>query len=233
MTEGEPEGPSPARRVAIWEDRMRREGRFEEYLLVLGEVQLKYPTLPEVLARLRAMHKMQWREKKKLDALEAAQHNEAEKKNRQELRAELIRAQNADNALWREVERLPDKAAWEAETLWISTHPAMLRWDLVRDKTAWIRLTKDDIARAPNGLCPSRRAACQLMHWVNFPHKFREAEIKRAGKAEETAQTEQQYEEDIGWIEQQLEEVRRARQTEEAHRPAGGVPAVRAPARAR
>lgn len=157
----------------------------------------------------------------------ASLEREAAEKARKDALAAELRLKLAADTIARYIQSLPRTSSWEEENDWISTHPAMQRWDLAADKTQTIKVTMDDLRAAPNGPCPSQRAATRLMHWVNYPHKFREYEIKKPRKEDEQAQTEAAYEKDIEWIEQQLEEVRRARQGTQEGDAAPRVPKVR------
>lgn len=82
-----------------------------------------------------------------------------------------------------EIVGLPSTAAPALELEWVASHPAMLRYDMQRDKTAPVMVSRADIIEAPNGPPPSRRAVNKLVHWVNRPGKFHEMLITEDKKA--------------------------------------------------
>lgn len=106
---------------------------------------------------------------------------------------DILEAQN-------EIPGLPPTAMPAMELEWVASHPAMLRYDMQRDKTMPVMVTREDILRAPNGQPPSRRAVNRLVHWVNRPNKFHEmllTEDKKATHVREEGQSAVEAERDV------------------------------------
>jgi hypothetical protein len=78
---------------------------------------------------------------------------------------------------------LPSTAEPALELEWVGGHPAMLRYDMQRDKTVFVMLAKEDVLASPNGPPPSRRAVSRLANWVNRPNKFHEMLLGEDKKA--------------------------------------------------
>jgi len=106
---------------------------------------------------------------------------------------------------------LPPNAPPDQEIAWIRSHPAMSRLNRTdHDKgSRGIRLTLDDVLRAPHGKAPSQAAVHQLQHWANVPAKFFEMCLSEDKKKMEEVEAEKAAMKDMGLaeVERLLREV--------------------------
>lgn len=197
-------GTKPPSITTLFVDRMKREGRFEEWQEGLAKVQAETGqkfsqarwaamracgyTSPEEERRLQ----MLWRAKEEAKS-EAAATAESEKK------------EDENSAFEAALAKLPAKGDRQTELDWIMSHVALTRRARGADKSAPVLITADDILSAAHGPAPSRAAAIRLQLFVDDPEELSKAmtfAVKRDEREDSTRND--SYIEDPG-----LDEVKR------------------------
>lgn len=156
------------RGMDLFEDRMRREGRFEEYTQACKRKRIdegltympgKWSVLRDwgyVDVATEEALLMAWEREIGLGRLEVADHEDQKARAQVELRKDFERAFSA----------LPDTAPTQDEIDWVRSHPAMTR--KARDPDIpCVEITAEDIATAP-----SKSAVIMLQNWANNPNEF-------------------------------------------------------------
>jgi len=169
----------------LFVERMRREGRGEEWTAtlkqVMNETGKKYgQTVGEAMRRMG----YEGPERERQLHREFLENGEKTKLQRQiDQERQQIRGERQAEDFEEAVRLLPVTASDSAELDWIRAHPAMLRLAWQSDKTKPIILTAEDILRAP-----SQAAVRELAHWANHPDKFFEMLLSEDSQAADVAQ---------------------------------------------
>lgn len=221
---GKPKGLKARKHLNIkvlFRERMKREGRWQEYLAVLSDVRADLKTTSQA-ADWEAMRRMGYQsphfERKKYrrhQALiwKATAFVEAESLKRaaeemKRLELETVEQEQAKIDFETAFIGLPNVAGDRVEWEWIGSHPAMLRLNRSTEKLKSILLTGQDIAEAP-----SKRAVIQLQEWVNAPRKFCEALIgvqKKENKGDSSSSA-GHGDEDLSVVEEMLNNLKKDR----------------------
>lgn len=167
--------PVPEKRETvrkIFVERMKREGRSEEWYRLLKEVMTaegcRYNVASHKVMALMGYEgpKKEWEIHAAWVAEEQAKLKTPTETLREELREER-RVQNFEEA----IASLPPNAPLEEVTKWIEAHPAMARKSRSNNPSRDVVITAEDIY-PKHGRAPSRSAVMALQHWANHPREF-------------------------------------------------------------
>lgn len=177
--------------VTMFRQRMKREGRSDEFLFRVRALIKKHGMLfnaaaavimPEMGYNGPDAETRLYREHQRIIGHYSAENALAED-------AEEERLKTADEEFEEALSTLPPNAPKAKELEWIEAHPAMMRQARMLAGSAGsgkadsvVLLTARDILNAPHGVCPSRSAAIQLQHWANHSQKFFEQMMSEAKK---------------------------------------------------
>lgn len=191
--------------------RMKREGREQEWFTVLRRVQ-DVTGKSYGQAIWPAMKELGYTDPKLERELHAKYlkniHRTAAENEIREERAELIKEQEVHD-FESAVRSLPDKAAIPVELDWIRAHPAMARKNRNKNDLDRVLVDVNDILYPSHGAAPSKAAVYQLQHWCNCPHEFYKQLLSEHRKATEGEAAKAAASKDVGLeeIEQLLAEV--------------------------
>lgn len=179
----------------LFRDRMRREGRIDEYNARIEELAVARGNKfgERQRASWEVMREMGYQGPKEERRL-ADRHNQEQGAIVEEMHM-FESLNNLHESITLKMPHLPASAPPAKEMDWVGGHPALNRLDFQRDKTKNIVITIDDVMNAPHGPAPSRRAVNMLINWANRPNEFHKqllAEHKKAAAAAEDPAVEEQ-----------------------------------------
>jgi hypothetical protein len=210
----------------LFKNRMKREGRWTEWLAVLADVKQEMGRLDQAThweAMRRMGYKSPYIERKKWRKYEALHFKaiafvEEERLKREmaemkRLELETVEQEQAKIDFETAFIGLPNVAPPNEEWDWIGAHPAMMRQDRAPDKLKSVNLTADDVLKAPHGPAPSKRAVNQLQHWCNAPREFYKAMIGVHKKQQEgdSGGAAGHGDEDLSVVEEMLNNLKKER----------------------
>jgi hypothetical protein len=156
----------------LFADRIRREGREDEWKRVLAAVQTE-TGLGYGQARWEAMRRLGYQgaedERRRHEEWLAADKSRTTAVIQSEVQAITSRAEaEFEEAL----NQLPMTADPQVEVAWIRAHPAMARKARLVNPEERVLITADDVLRSSHGPAPSRSAAIALQNWSDNPGEF-------------------------------------------------------------
>lgn len=173
----------------MFEDRMLRENRWEEYKKAREDIGATIPQETEPLQRRLRGRKVKSAAMKQCGFEDAAKEK-ALYRQWKEYTERIKPAQEAGATAktFDEAHKtLPTSADTQVENEWVRAHPAMARKSRLDDQSKRVIITGSDLLNAHHGPCPSKGAANKLQYWANKPEKFYEAQTHPMKKGDDAA----------------------------------------------